>query len=326
LQPLSFAGATPTIAERARGTLDASKSEEALVPLYEVVDSELVGFRLLRGGAELYEKEIEDLLWNNLDDFTGESWFRIRRQAPIAGGGRPDIVALDQTARVVVIEVKRDLDRGQLAQSLEYAGWAKKASLDELAAMYHRGSGAFFADWQEFTESEAPVIINPSPRLVLVAREFHDRTFAAFEFLTQGRLPVQLIRVSMYEDAQGRRFLDVEGEFEPDLDDTQVDEPADHTRIAGRRVRIADLLDAELLTVGDTLTWTRPRLGHSYKARVNDAGAIELEDGRAFTSPSLAAMRAADIVSYDGWYAWRVDRTGKMFDELRRKLAEASQS
>ena len=296
------------------------------MPLYEVKESELVGFRKLHGGADLYEQEIEDLLWSNLDDFTGESFFRIQRQALIKGGGRPDIVALDDAARVVVIEVKRDVDRGQLAQCLEYAGWAKTTSLDELAGLYFRGPEKFFSDWQEFTESDAPVVINSNPRLILVARDFHDRTFSAFEFLTQGQLPIGLIRVAVYEDASGRRFVDVEGDHEPEFAASQEAAGIDHTKIVGRRIRLADLLDAGLLEVGDALTWKRPKLGDSYTAHVNAQGAIQLPDGRSFTSPSRAAMEAADIVSYDGWYAWRLDRNGKLVNDLRKELVDERNS
>jgi hypothetical protein len=32
----------------------------------------LVPSRRLAGGAEIYENEIEDLLWENIEDFTGE--------------------------------------------------------------------------------------------------------------------------------------------------------------------------------------------------------------------------------------------------------------
>jgi hypothetical protein len=30
--------------------------------------------------------------------------------------------------------------------------------------MYRLGADRFFTDWQEFTESDVPVIVNPSPR------------------------------------------------------------------------------------------------------------------------------------------------------------------
>jgi hypothetical protein len=46
---------------------------------------------------------------------------------------------LDPCGRVVVIEVKRDVDRNQLAQALEYAGWATAISLDEFARLFHGG-------------------------------------------------------------------------------------------------------------------------------------------------------------------------------------------
>jgi hypothetical protein len=48
------------------------------MPLFEIAqDRSLVPFRQLRGGSELYERELEQLLWDDLDDFTGESLFRI---------------------------------------------------------------------------------------------------------------------------------------------------------------------------------------------------------------------------------------------------------
>src|SRR5205807_10190207 len=134
----------------------------------------------LLAGAELYEREIEQLLWDNLEVFTGEPLFPLARQPKIEGGGIPDIVALDDSGRVMVIEVKRDIERSQLAQCLEYAGWARLTNLDELAGLYeggpeHRGIESFFRDWLEFTDTSTPVTINPKPRLYLVARDFEGR-------------------------------------------------------------------------------------------------------------------------------------------------------
>jgi len=295
------------------------------VPLFEIAEDEsLVPFRQLTGGAELYERELEQLLWDNIDDFTGEALFRVARQPRIGSGGRPDIVALDVSGHAVVIEVKRDVDRSQLAQCLEYAGWARTASLDELAGMYHLGSDRFFRDWQEFTESDVPLVISRPPRLVLVAREFHGRTGSAFEFLAENGLPVGVIEVSLYEDQQGRRFVDVGIEGAEEVDDV-VARPArqgrrTQTGLGGRRFRVSDLLDAGLLQSDQTLIWDRPRLGQTYRAKVRDNGAIELEDGRVFSSVSSAACEAAGIPAYDGWYAWRAD--GVSLHDLRVRLLE----
>ncbi|HET8931552.1 MAG TPA: hypothetical protein VFN21_12905 [Acidimicrobiales bacterium] len=48
----------------------------------------------MQAGPDLYEQEIEDLLWSNLDDLVGNPLFPVTRQAQIGGGLRPDIVAL----------------------------------------------------------------------------------------------------------------------------------------------------------------------------------------------------------------------------------------
>jgi Restriction Enzyme Adenine Methylase Associated len=292
------------------------------MPLYEIRgNGELAPFRLLRGGADLYEKEIEELAWENPDEFLGESLLLVARQQPLPDGGRPDIIGLSKDARVVVVEIKRDIERRQLAQCLEYAGWARTTSLDELAGMYHGGAEAFFRDWQEFTEASVPQVVNRNPKIVLVARTFHGRTESALDFLLENGVPISVIEVALYEDNQQRRFLDITGEHEPELPPRPPDE-IDITRIEGRRVRLSDLIEAELLNYGDDLVWHRPRLGTTYRAKVGELGGIILEDGREFASPSVAAVRAADLPAYDGWYAWRVEqRGGETLNELRKELA-----
>jgi Restriction Enzyme Adenine Methylase Associated/Archaeal holliday junction resolvase (hjc) len=298
------------------------------MPLYEIApNAELIPFRRLRGGPELYEREIEDLLWANLEEFVGEPLFAVARQPSIGGGGRPDIVSLDRSGRVVVIEVKRDIDRGQLAQCLEYAGWARGAGLDQLAAIYHGGVGSFFDDWRSFTESETLQIVNPRPRLILVARAFHGRTASALEFLVENRLPVELFPVAVYEDQQGRRFVDIEAEHESEVPlavaaDGRPPVARHEITIEGRRVRIADLLEANLLEVGDELRWRRR--AESHRATVSENGAVRLEDGREFAAPSRAAREVAGGQGqYDGWKLWTVPRLQNVtLEELRSRLVE----
>src|SRR5262249_32021750 len=161
-----------------------------------------------------------------------------------------------------------------------------------------------FAEWQEFTDSAVPAIVNPSPRLMLLAGSFHGRTESAVEFLIENRLPVKVVPITIYEDRNGRRLVDIEGEHEAEFTSSveEVD-VIDHTKINGRRVRLTDLLDAGLLREGDALYWDRPNLGHRYEATVTSGGTIALADGRAFASPSRAATEIADIPATDGWYA-----------------------
>jgi hypothetical protein len=297
------------------------------MPLFEIGDDELIPFRRVHAGPDLYEEEIERLLWANLDSFIGVQLFPLARQPTVGDGIRPDIVALDAEGHVHVIEVKRDIDRRQLAQCLEYAGWARNASLDELAGLFHGGTEAFFAAWTEFTGSESPRLVQRPPQLVLVARDFDDRTDAALSYLTENNLPITVLGVTIYEDQEHRRFVDVMADHELDLpvatEESSARSAPTRYEIDGRRVGMSDLLDAGLVSAGSALTWIRPKIGVTYRATVLETGQIQLEGGRLYASPSKAAMVAADVPAYDGWHAWGLD-DGRKLSDLRTELLSGS--
>jgi CBS domain-containing protein len=92
--------------------------------------------------------------------------------------------------------------------------------------------------------------------------------------------------------------------------------------LEGRRVTIADLLDARLLAAGDVLRFRRPRLGETHQAVVTPSGALALEGGQEFRSPSSAAKVAADMRAVDGWHAWTMVTSGRSLDWLRQQLLD----
>jgi Restriction Enzyme Adenine Methylase Associated len=294
------------------------------VPLFELSEAdELVPFRRVHASAEVYAREIGDLAWKSFEELIGEPLFRVARR-PSLPVGQPDVVALDEQARVVVVNVRRDLDRGELAQGLEFAGWARTTNLDELAAIYHRGSEAFFGDWQTFTDSTASERVRRPPRLVFIARGFHPRTEPAFEFLVEHSLPVRAVRVALYEDLQGRRYVDVEGDEAESGGEGAVHggtAAREEAMLEARGIRLTDLLEGGYVSSGDRLVWARPGTGEIYNATLTDNGCIKLEDGRVFSGPSRAATEVAGIAAYDGWQAWRVGGAdGELLDHLRVRL------
>jgi Restriction Enzyme Adenine Methylase Associated len=282
------------------------------VPLFEIDSTEgkLVPFSLVRGGADYYEHELEELAWQNPDEFFGESLLRIARRPKVTGGGIPDIVALNRDSHVTVIEVKRELDRAQLAQGLEYAGWARATTLDELSGIYHRGRHQFWEDWQSFTGSSSPLPISPPPQLYLVARRFYGRTESAYEFLSEGELPVHLIRASLYEDHEKKRRFAI-------VDSTRRQGPA------AMKFSLGDLVEAGLLEPGQELIWHQPQVGATHSAVLKDTGELELSDGRTFASPSGAAQAIAGT-PINGWAVWKAK--GESLDQLRTRLAAESAS
>ena len=172
-------------------------------------------------------------------------------------------------------------------------------------------------------------MVNRSPRVVLVARQFEARTQSALDFLRENGLPVAVVPVSVYEDADGRRIVDIEGDHQPSLEESVVTEGDAKRRqvsvlVDGRRATVGDLLAAGLIDDGEELEFVRPRLGVTYRAVVISDGRIQTEDGEIWPSPSRAAMSAANVESYDGWHAWRVPRLGGVkLDQLRRGMVAA---
>jgi hypothetical protein len=290
------------------------------VPIFELDQQSLVPIRRQAVAAGVYEEEIESLLWDNLEELTGDNLFRVARQ-PVLPLGRPDVIALDAAGRIVVIEVKRDVDRHQVAQALEYAGWARGVRLDDLAEKYHGGPGSFWEDWLEFTGSATPVLVQQDPRLMLVARSFEPRTLQALEFLQRHRVPVKLLRVAFYLDEDRRRFLDVEWESEPEVSGAALPAASMAGAVDHREVSLSQV--AEIVAAPAELVWKRARKGERHQATLLASGRIRLADGREFLSPSGAAMASTDVVSYNGWSAWRVGDDGPTLDDLRHQVAAA---
>lgn len=286
-------------------------------------DNGLLPVRDVAPGPELYEKEIEELTWNNLELFAGETLFPLCRQPSLPSGGKPDILALDSLGRVWVIEVKRDVDRQQLSQALEYAGWARSTNLDEVAALYHAGVAAFFEEWPKFTESATPVVVSRSPRLLLIARGMHPRTEDAIRFLSDNGLPVTVVPVSLYDDA-GRRLVDIERESEVTSSGS-----ADHTagaaqsrktyKIDGHLVRIVDLVEEGVLPPGTELELST-RSGAT-RAIITEEGTIRV-GGNDYPTPTAAGK---PVVGHevDGWVTWRAPCMGNQsLADLRLELIQ----
>ena len=177
----------------------------------------------------------------------------------------------------------------------------------------------------ECTDTNSPLLVQKPPQLVLVARDFDRRTDAALRYLAENSLPITVLGVTVYQDQEARRFVDIDADHEPDIFQSGGGDSGPSGAIVhhidGRPVVVNDLLEAGLIKPDTPLTWTRPRIGETYKARVFSTGTIRLDDGRTFSSPSLAAREAAGIVAYNGWNAWKIP-DGRTLSELRTELIE----
>jgi hypothetical protein len=170
--------------------------------------------------------------------------------------------------------------------------------------------------------------VNPNPILVLVAQDFDERTNDALGFLTDSGVPVYPVPVTVYEDEQRRRLYLIDSDF----DDSGIPEPETPSgrrrpvfySYHGRRVTVADLIEAGHLNVGETIEYRRAREGVVFTASLSTEGRIRVEDGREFESLSRAAATLANVGALPGWEVWTAPaRGGRRLMDLRSEFLEA---
>ena len=179
------------------------------MPLFEVGPDGLVPLQRLDQAVGDFDRQIEDALWRDPDPVYGSRLLRIQQRPTLSGGGHPTMIAVDSDGRLVIIHARQRVDRNELAECLEYFGWARAASLEELASLYWRGEAVFRNDWKRFADDEGITKLAPDPKLVLVAGELADRTTATFQLLVENGLPLSVSTLGVWRSSVGTLLLDI---------------------------------------------------------------------------------------------------------------------
>jgi superfamily II DNA or RNA helicase len=97
----------------------------------------------------------------------------------------------------------------------------------------------------------------------------------------------------------------------------------DHHRLTARRLRLSDLLNGGVLSVGAYLRFKSRRTGSVTTAVVGEDGSLDLLDGRVFSTPSAAASAVAGY-PVNGWTAWVTEEEDAPLDQLRQTMLSAA--
>jgi hypothetical protein len=141
------------------------------------------------------ESRLEDLLDKDIT-IANPGWMVIGRQVDTGIGGRADLLAIDATGNLAVLELKRDqTPREVIAQVLEYGAWVVKLAAGDLATTYRRyieryhperGQESFDqAFCKRFGLKELPEDLNQNHELVVVASQFDASSERIVEYLAQ---------------------------------------------------------------------------------------------------------------------------------------------
>lgn len=163
---------------------------------------------------EHMEQTLEEWLEQNPRTLLDESELLfIGRQVPTNLGTFADLIAVDVSGAVVVIELKRDrTPRDTLAQALGYAAFVGQLEYDQLERVFqdYLGEESSLADYHrayfEYSEDQG-VSFNKEQRVVLVASDITPEIRQTAEFLRKYGLQVECIEFAFFRAPSGERLL-----------------------------------------------------------------------------------------------------------------------
>ncbi|MBE7326041.1 DUF91 domain-containing protein [Nocardioides sp. Y6] len=140
----------------------------------------------------------------------GTSLLLIGRQVPTAHGGYVDLLAVDETGTVHVLELKRDkTPRDVTAQALDYGSWVSTLSRGDIVAIWnsYKPHKPFEVAFAEAFGDAPPEDLNTSQVFTIVAATVDAATERIVRFLNEGYgIPINVVFFRHFEDG-GNRYL-----------------------------------------------------------------------------------------------------------------------
>lgn len=133
----------------------------------------------------------------------------IGRQVTTEFGGRIDLLGIDQSGDLVIIELKRDkTPREVVAQILDYASWVKDLSYDEINNVTHEYLDQNLAvAFSKRFDTPLPEKINNNHRLLIVASELDESSERIVRYLAEEhKININVAFFTFFEE-NGQEYL-----------------------------------------------------------------------------------------------------------------------
>jgi len=136
----------------------------------------------------------------------------IGRQLDTDGGGILDLLCLDRSGDIVVVELKRDkTPRDVVAQSLDYAAWAAELSYEMIVEIGDETlgeQGALEAAFEGRFGTPLPDILNADHSLLVVASKVDARSERIIRYLSETHgVAINAVTFNYFRAPDGREFL-----------------------------------------------------------------------------------------------------------------------
>src|SRR5437588_5794059 len=154
------------------------------------------------------ELRLEDALENDLSILSPQLMF-VGRQIPTAYGKFIDLLAMDASGELHVIELKKNrTPREVVSQLLDYASWIQSLSYEEIAAIYSDSNGKKLEEgFDDAFGTSLPEQINQTHELIVVASGLDSGTERIINYLSDNYgVPINALFFRFFRD-DGRDYL-----------------------------------------------------------------------------------------------------------------------
>lgn len=158
------------------------------------------------------ENELEEMICEDMS-ILDERWLLIGHQVPTEYGGILDILAIDESGNLIIIELKKNkTPRDVVTQTIDYASWVKmldSAKIADIYKKYGKGVNKGYDSLDEalknkFKKSFSEDEVNNSHQLVIVASELDLSTERIIKYLSDYEIPINNVFFNMFSDGENR--------------------------------------------------------------------------------------------------------------------------
>jgi hypothetical protein len=137
-----------------------------------------------------------------------ENWLLIGNQVKTTHGGFIDLLAVDENQSLIIIELKKHrTPREVVAQSLDYASWARDLEPHDLSRIYQAFTGTNGKNLEEAYKAHFGNVIdeeelNQNHQIVVVAAELDPSTERIVNYLSSLDVPINVLFFQVFQDGQ----------------------------------------------------------------------------------------------------------------------------
>jgi tRNA(Leu) C34 or U34 (ribose-2'-O)-methylase TrmL len=179
------------------------------IKLWQIIDQEQI--KSINRAKVDYEARLETWIKNDIS-IISNNLMVIGTQVQTSYGHKIDILAINSSGELVIIELKRnETYREVVAQGLDYATWVKNLTYDEINTIFNKNNPDTLELSETFSEKFNREIeeYNTDHKILIVGSEIDDSTKRIIEYLSGEPYNVNINALSFnyFKDSENKEYL-----------------------------------------------------------------------------------------------------------------------